>query len=195
MLVRRAVVTVGQWGALARLALARRRAAPRDAAVEGACLDLRLDESASGGDSLAHGPGDLRLRGDREVAPDVLEEGPLGLREVERVGRQTLHRLLASIEHLAAVFDAGLGVDVRVYEILDRAIDRPRVLIHTGLDLHHSLVRDQYPVQPINPPQSFVKYRLILRQVLRPRESLNGSPPVTKSGAGFSCQQTRERGG
>src|SRR5512132_4586940 len=193
MLVRRAVVAVGQWGALARLALARRRAAARDTAVERTCLDLRLDERACGGDSLAHSPGDLRLRGDREVAPDVLEEGPLGLREVERVGRQTLHRLLASIEHLTTVFDAGLGVDVGVYEILDRAIDRPRILIHTGLDLHHSLVRNQYPVQPINPPQSFVKYRLILHRLLRPGNSLNGFRLVTKSGPEFSCGKTRQR--
>src|SRR5437016_8108342 len=191
MLVRRAVVAVGQRGALARLALARRRAAARDTAVEGAGLDLRLDERASGGDSLAHGPGDLRLRGDREVASDVLEESALRLREVERVGRQTFHRLLARLEHLPAVFDAGLGVDVGVYEILDRAIDRPRVLIHTGLDLHHSLVRNQYSVQPINPRQSFVKYRLILRQLLRPGDSLNGSGLVTKSPLRFSCEKTR----
>src|SRR2546421_908900 len=191
MLVGRVVVTVGHWEARARLALACRRAAPRDTAVEGTCLDLRLDESASGGDSLAHGPGDLRLRGDREVAPDVLEEGALGLGEVERIGRQTLHRLLACLEHLAAVFDAGLGIDVRIYEILDRAIDRPRVLIHTGLDLHHSFVGNQYPVQPINPRQSFVKYRLILAHHLRPGDSLNGSGPVTKSASRFSCEKTR----
>src|SRR5437667_5314896 len=191
VLVRRTVVAVGQWGALARLSLARRRAAARNAAVERAGLDLRLDERARRRDPLAHSPGDLRLRGDREVAPDVLEEGALGLGEVERIGRQTLHRLLACLEHLAAVFDAGLGIDVRIYEILDRAIDRPRVLIHTGLDLHHSFVGNQYPVQPINPRQSFVKYRLILAHHLRPGDSLNGSGPVTNSASRFSCEKTR----
>src|SRR5436853_6841308 len=98
MLVRRAVVAVGQRCPLAGLALARGRAAARDAAVEGAGFDLRLDERAGGGDALAHGPGDLRLRGDREVAPDVLEEGPIRHREVTAVGGEALQPRLARPE-------------------------------------------------------------------------------------------------
>ena len=46
-----------------------------NAAVEQAGLELRLEERDRGVDSLAHRPGDVRLRGDREVPADVLEEG------------------------------------------------------------------------------------------------------------------------
>ena len=52
MLVRRAVVAVRERRALARLALARRRVAARDAAVERAGLDLLLDEPDRGVDAL-----------------------------------------------------------------------------------------------------------------------------------------------
>ena len=69
VLVRRAVVALGQRRALARLALARRRVAARDAAVERAGLDLLLDERARGRHALVHRPGDLGLRRDREIAP------------------------------------------------------------------------------------------------------------------------------
>ena len=73
-------------------------------------------------DALLHGPGDLRLHRDREVAPDVLEERPVGLREVERIGREPLHRLLAVGEHLAAVLEAlRLGV---TYGSMRSLIDR-----------------------------------------------------------------------
>src|SRR3954452_21459923 len=74
VLVRRAVVALRQRGALARLALAGRRAAAGNAAVEPAGFDLLLDELDRRGDALRHGPGHLRLDGDREVPPDVLEE-------------------------------------------------------------------------------------------------------------------------
>src|SRR5262249_49918813 len=74
VLVRRAVVAVGQRRALARLALARRGPAARHSAVEGTCLDLLLDEGAGGADHLVHGPGHLCLGRDGEVPPDVLEE-------------------------------------------------------------------------------------------------------------------------
>src|ERR687892_2044893 len=76
VLVRGAVLALGQRRALARLALARRRAAACDAAVERAGLDLRLDELDGGADPFRHRPGDLRLVGDGEVAADVLEEWP-----------------------------------------------------------------------------------------------------------------------
>src|SRR4051794_13185461 len=51
VLVRRAVVAVGQRRALARLALPRRRPAARHAAVERAGLDLALDERGRGGEA------------------------------------------------------------------------------------------------------------------------------------------------
>src|SRR5438034_1258674 len=98
MLVRGAVVPIGQRCALARLALPRGRPAARDAAVEGARLDLALDERDRRCNALADGPGHLRLAGDREVAADVLEERPVGLGEVERVFGEPLHRLLARPE-------------------------------------------------------------------------------------------------
>jgi hypothetical protein len=63
MLVRRAVIALGERGSLARFALAGRRPATRNTAVERARLDLGLDESDRGGDALGHRPGDLRLRG------------------------------------------------------------------------------------------------------------------------------------
>src|SRR5581483_9439488 len=142
VLVRRAVVAVRQRRALARLALARRRAAAGDAAVERAGLDLLLDEGDGRADALAHRPGDLRLRGDREVAADVLEEGPVGLGEVLRILGETLHRLLAGLEHLALVLELRLRVHVGVDLVLDRAVDRSRVLIHAGLDSEDRLVHD-----------------------------------------------------
>src|SRR4051812_28897714 len=106
MLVRWAVVALRQRRGLGGLAPARRRPAAGDAAVERSGLDLALDERDRRGDALAHRPRNLRLAGDREVAPDVLEESPVGLGEVERVLGQALHRLLAGLEHLAPVLDS-----------------------------------------------------------------------------------------
>src|SRR4051794_256490 len=94
VLVRRAVVAIRQRGALARLPLAGRRTAAGDAAVERALLDLVLDEPDRGVDAGGHGPRHLRLDGDREVAPDVLEEGLVRLGEVVRVSGEALHRSL-----------------------------------------------------------------------------------------------------
>src|SRR5215471_10072080 len=118
VLVRRAVVAIRERRALARLALAGRRVAVGDPALERPGLDLLLDELDRGADALVHGPRHLRLDGDREVAPDVLEEGAVGLREVVRIGRETLHRRLARGEHVATVFELCRGVHVRVDEIL-----------------------------------------------------------------------------
>ena len=61
MLVRRAVVALGEWRSLTRLALACRRAAARNATVKGPGFDLRLDERAGCSDSFADRPGDLGL--------------------------------------------------------------------------------------------------------------------------------------
>src|SRR5579884_1108552 len=102
VLVRRAVVAVRQRRALTRLALARRRATACDAAVERACFDLLVDELRCSVNALGHRPRDLGLTRDREVAADVLEERAVRLREVERVLRETFHRLLAGREHCAA---------------------------------------------------------------------------------------------
>src|SRR3954469_9710453 len=104
--MRRAVVALGERRALARLALPRGRPAASNAAVEGAGLDLALDERDRRGDAFPHGPCDLRLARDREVAADVLEERAVGLGEVERVFRQPLHRLFAGPQHVAPVLDA-----------------------------------------------------------------------------------------
>src|SRR6267142_4360827 len=182
MLVRRTVVALGERRALTRLALARRCATARNTTVEGSGFDLRLDERAGRSDSLADRPGDLGLGRDWEIAPDVLKERSFGLRKVQRVGGQALHRLLAGLKHLAPVLDPRLRVDVGVYQVLNRAIDRPRVLIHTRLDLHHSLVRNQYSVQPVNPSQSFVNSRLILR---------SGSPDRGKLKRFEACHKVR----
>src|SRR5581483_10015075 len=114
VLVARAVVAVRERRPLTRLALARRRAAPGDAAVERTRLDLLLDELLRRVDALRHGPRHVRLARDREVAPDVLEERAVGLREVERVGREPLHRLLARLENGTARLDLRVAVGVRL---------------------------------------------------------------------------------
>src|SRR5687768_17147101 len=85
MLVRGAVVPLGEGRALARLSLAGGRAAACDPAVERSRLELLLDEADRGADPLGDRPGHLRLRRDREVAANVLEQGPVGLREVMRI--------------------------------------------------------------------------------------------------------------
>src|SRR5919108_4333799 len=141
VLVRRAVVALGQRRPLAGLALAGRRVAARHAADEGARLDLLLDERNRGADALVDGPGDLCLRRDREVAADVLEERPFGLREVLRIAREPLHRLLARLEHRPTVLDLLLRAHVRVDEVFDRAINGSRVLIHATLDQDGSLIQ------------------------------------------------------
>ena len=110
--------------------------------VERAGLDLLLDEADRGIDALVDRPGDLRLHGDREVAPDVLEERPVRLGEVVRICGEPLHRPLARREHLAAVLELRLAVDVRVDQILDRAIDRSRVLIHAVLNVQDPFVHN-----------------------------------------------------
>src|SRR5437773_12201932 len=98
MLVRRAVLALGQRRALAWLPLASCRPAACDAAVEGACVDLLLDEFDRGRDAFVDCPGNLRLRRDRKVAANVLEEGAIGICEVVRILGQALHRLLARRE-------------------------------------------------------------------------------------------------
>src|SRR5438105_6776451 len=125
VLVRGAVVAFRERRALARLALARRRPAAGDAAVEQARLDLLLDEVDCGLHALLHRPRDLGLRGDGEVAADVLEQRPLGLREIEGIARQPLHRLLAGDEHAAAGFQLGLSVGVRIDHVLYGSVNGP----------------------------------------------------------------------
>src|ERR687888_2005124 len=124
MLVGGAVVAVWKWRALARLALGGCRPAARDATVDRARLDLALDEGDRRRDALTNRPGDLRLARDREIAADILEERAVGLREVERVLGEPLHRLLTGLEHLAPVLNARRIVHVRVDQVLDRPVDR-----------------------------------------------------------------------
>src|SRR5690242_19846797 len=123
VLMRRAVVALRKRGALARLALPGRRAAACNATVERPGLDLLLDERDRGGDALLHRPRHLRLRGDREVAPDVLEQRSVRLREVERVACESFHRLLALLEHGPAVLEMELGRHIRVDQVLNRPVD------------------------------------------------------------------------
>jgi hypothetical protein len=99
MLVRRAVVALRERSALAGLPLACRCPATGDTAVEGTGLQLLLDEADSCADAFLHCPGHLGLRGDREEAANVLEQGAIGLCEVVRVRGQPLHRLLALLEN------------------------------------------------------------------------------------------------
>src|SRR6476620_10058659 len=110
MLVRRAVVAVRQRRALAGLALARRRLAAGDAAVERAGLDLLLDERDRGADTLADRPGNAGLRGDRKVAANVLEKRSVGAREILRIGGEARHRQLALLQHGAARLEARLVI-------------------------------------------------------------------------------------
>src|SRR6478735_8686044 len=142
VLMRGAVVAVRQRGPLAGLALTGRRAATSDAAVEGSRLDLLLDEADCRLDALGHGPGDLRLHGDGEIAADVLEEGAIRLCEVVRIRGQALHRPLTGRQDVPAVLEVRLLVDVGVDQVLDRAIDRSRVLIHAVLNMEDPLVHE-----------------------------------------------------
>ena len=107
------------------LPFARGRATAGNAAVERTGLDLFLDEVDGSADALGHRPGDLGLDRDREVAADVAEQRPVGLRKVMRIGGEALHRRLAGDEHLAAVFELRSRVDVGVDQVSDRAVNRP----------------------------------------------------------------------
>ena len=130
MLVRRAVVALRERRALARLPLARRRPTAGDPAVERTGLDLRLDELDRGADPLGHGPGDLRLLRDGEIAADVLEERLVRAREVAGILGEPLDAVLACGEDVTAVLELLLDADVRVDQVLDAAINGSRILIH-----------------------------------------------------------------
>src|SRR5213082_2545606 len=157
MLMRWAVVAFRQGRPLARLALSGRRAAAGHAAVERAGLDLLLDERHRSGDAFVDGPRDLGLHRDRKVAPDVLEQGLVGLGEVQRVGREPFHRLLAVGENQAAVFEALHLRNVRIDEVLDRPVDGSRVLVHAVTKMADALVRQEcYPFL-VKWPKTFVK--------------------------------------
>src|SRR6266545_734066 len=159
MLMRRAVVAFRERRALAGLAFARGRAAACDAAVEGAGLDLLLDESDRRRDAFLHRPCDLSLNRDREVTADVLEEGSVRLGEVEGIRGEPLHRLLTVGEHLTAILQTLGGCDVRVDQILDRPVDGSRVLIHAVTKLADALVhRESYPLR-VKWSKTFIKDR------------------------------------
>ena len=51
-----------------------------------------------------------------------------------------LHRPLARLEHLPAVLELRFLVYVGVDQVLDRAIDRSRVLIHAVLDMKNPFI-------------------------------------------------------
>jgi len=118
-------------------------AAAGDAAVERSGLDLVLDEADRGVDTLVDRPGDLRLHRDREVAANVLEERTIRPRKIQRILRQPLHRLLARFEDRTPRLDLRLPVGVGIDEILDRPVNRSRVLIHAVLQLEGPLFDHQ----------------------------------------------------
>src|SRR5215210_356395 len=157
MLMGRAVVAFGERRPLARLALARGRAAARNPAVERAGLDLLLDEGDGRADALAHCPRHLSLGRDREIAADVLEESAVGLREILRVAGESFHRALARGKHLAPVLELRFLVDVRIDKVLNRPVNGSRVLIHAALNFEGLLVHIQYPVRVVKNPQIVVK--------------------------------------
>src|SRR5436189_2157266 len=189
MLVRGAVVAFGQRRPLAWLALARRCAAASHAAVERAGLALLLDEGHRGGDSFVHGPGHLGLHRDREVAPDVLEQGLVRFGEIEGVSRKPLHRLLAVSENSAAIFEALHLRNVRIDQILDRPVDGSRVLVHAVTKMAYALVgQESYPF--------LVSGQKRLLQRGKPgaeggcERAYRNRPPVTKSASSLSLVPT-----
>ena len=63
---------------------------------------------------------------------------------------QPRHRLLALRQHGAPVLEARRLIDVRVDQVLDRAVDRSRVLIHAGLvDARRGLPSDRVSLPQI----------------------------------------------
>ena len=131
--MRGAVVALRQRGSLAGFALAGRRAAAGNPAVQRAGLDLLLDEGGRSSDPFLHGPGHLGLRRDREIPANVLEKSPVRLREVERILGQPLHGLLAVLEHGPPVLELNARRYVRVDQVPNRPVDSSGVLIHAGL--------------------------------------------------------------
>ena len=117
-----------RWHGLPLRVVARQRATPPSKAPASICSSMN---STAAPMPSRHRPGDLRLVRDREVAADVLEEGVVGMREVARILGEALDALLARGEHVTAVLELLLGVHIRVDEVLDRAINGSRVLIHT----------------------------------------------------------------
>src|SRR5262245_40817899 len=148
VLMRRAVVATGKRRALARLALPGRRMTAGDPAVEEARLDLLLDERRRGADAFAHRPGHLRLGPDGEVPTNVREERTVGPCEVVRIVREPGHRALALLEHRPPVIELLLAGGVRVDQVLDGAVDRSRVLIHTRAKLGNVIVQGTYSISP-----------------------------------------------
>ena len=54
-------------------------------------------------------------------------------------------KALCTVSPGTPVFEARRVVHVGIDQILDRAIDRSRVLIHTVLNLKHPLIHTMYP--------------------------------------------------
>ena len=118
VLVRRAVLPIGQRRPLARLALAGRRLALVRLALARA-LELVEDVHDRRADVPVDRPVDAHLIRDREQMPDLREEALAGLREVLRVAGQPLDRRLAALQHPATGLLGGDGVGMRIDEVLD----------------------------------------------------------------------------
>jgi len=148
--MRRAVVAPRKRCPLAGLALPGGGMAAGDSAVEKTRLHLLLDERRRSPDAFAYRPRDLSLRGDGEVTPDVGEERSVGTSEVVRILRQSRHRALTLRQHCTPEAELLSTGRVRVDEVLDRTIDRSRVLIHTGAKLSCVIVHGTYAISPIS---------------------------------------------
>ena len=103
MRVRRAVLALGHRAALARLALARERAAAAEQIA--ATLELGLGGLDDARDDLIDRDVHARLLRDREVAPDLLEEAARRAGEVAGVGSEPFDRGLTGGQ------DAPLGLN------------------------------------------------------------------------------------
>ena len=96
MRVRRAVLALGHRAALARLALARERAAAPEQVA--APLELGLGRLDDARDHFVYCDVDACLLRDREVAPDLLEQAARRAREVAGVGSKPFDRALTGRE-------------------------------------------------------------------------------------------------
>src|SRR5262245_6571801 len=148
VLVRRAVVATGQRCALTGLACPCRRMTAGEPTGEEACLDLLLDERCRSTHAFTHRPGHLRLCPDQEVPADIGEERAVGPCEVVRIVGEPGHRPLALLEHRPTVVELFLAGGIRVDQVFDGAVDRSRVLIHTGAKLGSVIVQGTYSISP-----------------------------------------------
>ena len=91
----------------------------------------------------------LRIERDGAFERDV----ELGTRDL-RIGREAGHRGLAVLQDCAAGLEPCLEVGVGIDEVLHRAVDGSRVLIHAALQPLGSLVEFQVCLTSRSPPKN-----------------------------------------